>query len=57
MTDMGITAHEVDIRKACLAQMQEEGVKPFGLDLTGLTVETFSAKLVEAQDNAVATGK
>ena len=55
MKDMGITAHEVDIRKACLAQMQEEGYKPFGIDLAGLDVDAFSAKLVEAQENAVAT--
>jgi len=56
MADMGITAHEVDIRPACLAQMQQEGYKPFGIDLTGHTVETFTAKLVDAQENAVATG-
>jgi len=57
MKDMGITAHEVDIRKACLAQMQEENYKPFGIDLTGLDVAAFAAKLVDAQDNAVATGQ
>ncbi len=57
MKDLGITSHEVDIRAACLAQMQEEGYKPFGIDLTGLTVETFSAKLVDAQETAVAEGR
>ncbi len=56
MQHLGITPHEVDIRKACLAQMQEEGHKPFGIDLDGLDVESFTAKLVAAQDNAVATG-
>ncbi|MBS2009009.1 MAG: NAD(+) synthase [Cyanobacteria bacterium SZAS TMP-1] len=54
MKTLGITPHEVDIRKACLAQMQEEGYKPFGIDLTGLDVDAFSAKLVEAQEAAVA---
>jgi NAD+ synthase (glutamine-hydrolysing) len=57
MDDLGITSKTVDIRQACLAQMQEEGYKPFGIDLTGLTVEAFSAKLMEAQETAVATGK
>ncbi|MBU6453753.1 MAG: NAD(+) synthase [Cyanobacteria bacterium REEB67] len=57
MRDLGITAREVDIRKSCLAQMQDEGRTPFGIDLAGLDVESFAAKLVDAQENAVATGK
>lgn len=57
MKEMGITAYEVDIRRMCLAQMQDEGHKPFGIDLTGLTVESFSEKLVQAQENALATGE
>ena len=56
MRSLGITAREVDIRRACLAQMQDEGHKPFGLDISHITVEDFCAKLVEMQDNAVATG-
>lgn len=56
MKELGITAREVDIRKACLAQMQEEGYKPFGIDLDGLDVETFSAKLVAMQDAVGAAG-
>lgn len=56
MESLGITAFEIDIRPMVLAQLQTENYKPFGIDVTGLTVDQFTAKLVEAQDRAVATG-
>lgn len=57
MQHLGITAREVDIRQACLAQMQEEGYKPFGIELKGLDVQRFTALLVAAQEQAVASGQ
>lgn len=57
MKEMGITAFEVDIRQMCMAQMQAEKYKPFGIDLDGLTVETFTDKLVQAQETALAAGE
>ena len=40
MQELGITSHEVDIRPMCLAQMLQEGHKPFGMDLAALAAET-----------------
>jgi NAD+ synthase (glutamine-hydrolysing) len=45
MKQLGVTASEVDIRTLCLEEMRALKHKPFGIDLTGLTVEDFAARL------------
>jgi NAD+ synthase (glutamine-hydrolysing) len=45
MALLGVTAREVDIRAMCLEEMRAVGHRPFGLDLSGLTVEQLSEKL------------
>jgi NAD+ synthase (glutamine-hydrolysing) len=47
MRQLGIETLEADIRGLCLEEMRLLRHKPFGIDLTGLTVETLSAKLRE----------
>ena len=42
---LGVTPASVDIRALCLEELRALGHKPFGLDLTGLTVEQFTDKL------------
>ncbi|MBY0551948.1 MAG: NAD(+) synthase [Candidatus Obscuribacterales bacterium] len=38
---LGVTMKEVNIRARCLLAWQEEGYKPFGIDVTGMTLEAF----------------
>ncbi len=45
MRHLGVSAREVDIRLLCLEEMRALGHKPFGIDLVGLGVEDFTAKL------------
>jgi NAD+ synthase (glutamine-hydrolysing) len=45
MRHVGVSAREVDIRLLCLEEMRALGHKPFGIDLVGLGVEDFAAKL------------
>jgi NAD+ synthase (glutamine-hydrolysing) len=45
MHQLGVTAAEVDIRGLCLEQMRALRHRPFGIDLEGLSVEEFSARL------------
>jgi NAD+ synthase (glutamine-hydrolysing) len=45
MKELGVTAREVDIRNLCLEEMKALGHRPFGIDLEGLTVDSFSARL------------
>jgi NAD+ synthase (glutamine-hydrolysing) len=45
MQQLGVTAAEVDIRHLCLEQMKALRHKPFGIDLTGLSVEDLTQKL------------
>lgn len=45
MHQLGVTATEVDIRALCLEQMRALRHRPFGIDLEGLGVEEFSARL------------
>jgi NAD+ synthase (glutamine-hydrolysing) len=45
MDQLGVTAREIDIRPLCLEQMRALGHRPFGIDLTGLTVEDLTEKL------------
>jgi NAD+ synthase (glutamine-hydrolysing) len=45
MQHLGITAATVDIREMCLLEMKALGHRPFGIDLHGLDVEQFTAKL------------
>lgn len=45
MKFMGVTMFEVDIKARCLQAWHEEGYKPFGIDVTGLSVEQFVEKL------------
>ncbi len=47
MKQLGVTAGQVDIRPMCLEEFRALGSKPFGLDLTGLTVEQLTHKLRE----------
>jgi NAD+ synthase (glutamine-hydrolysing) len=45
MRQLGVTAREVDIRSLCLNEMRALGHRPFGIDLTGLTVEDLTERL------------
>jgi NAD+ synthase (glutamine-hydrolysing) len=44
MTALGVQAREVDIRPHCLEEMRALNHEPFGIDLTGLTVETLTER-------------
>ncbi len=41
---LGVQAREVDIRQLCLDEMRLLGHKPFGIDLTGLTVPELTER-------------
>lgn len=45
MKQLGISAREIDIRLLCLEQWRALGHRPFGIDLTGMTVEQLQAAL------------
>lgn len=45
MTGLKVTQKEVDIRQLCLEEMRAIGHKPFGIDLTGITVPQLMEKL------------
>jgi NAD+ synthase (glutamine-hydrolysing) len=45
MRQLGVTAREVDIRPLCLEEMRALGHRPFGIDLTGLSVEELTERL------------
>jgi NAD+ synthase (glutamine-hydrolysing) len=45
MKELGVSAAEVDIRALCLEEMKALGHRPFGIDLAGLTVDEFAARL------------
>lgn len=45
MRQLGVTIKEVDIRARCLLAWQEEGFKPFGIDVSGMTVKDLVAAL------------
>jgi NAD+ synthase (glutamine-hydrolysing) len=45
MKHLGVSAQEADIRPLCLEEMRLMRHRPFGIDLEGLTVEQFSARL------------
>lgn len=45
MRQLGVAAREVDIRSLCLEEMRVLGHRPFGIDLTGLTVEELTERL------------
>ncbi len=45
MRQLGVTAREIDIRSLCLEEMRALGHRPFGIDLTGLTVEELTERL------------
>lgn len=47
MQHLGVSAAEIDIRSLCLEEMRILGHKPFGIDLTGLTVETLTERLAK----------
>ena len=51
MQHLGVTAREIDIRLLCLEEMRALGHRPFGIALDGLTVETFTAKLLDVPAN------
>ncbi len=42
MRQLGVSAREIDIRPLCLDEMRVLGHRPFGIDLTGLTVEELT---------------
>lgn len=45
MNLLGVTGQEIDIRQICFDEMLALGHKPFGVDLTGLTLEELTRKL------------
>ncbi|OWK38001.1 NAD(+) synthase [Fimbriiglobus ruber] len=45
MTDLGVTAREIDIRPLCLEQLRALGHSPFGISLDGATVDGLSDRL------------
>jgi NAD+ synthase (glutamine-hydrolysing) len=45
MRQLGVSAREVDIRSLCLEEMRILGHRPFGIDLTGLSVEDLTERL------------
>ncbi|MFN4261355.1 MAG: NAD(+) synthase [Gemmataceae bacterium] len=45
MQQLDVTTAEIDIRPLCLEQMRALGHQPFGINLTGLSVEELTAKL------------
>jgi NAD+ synthase (glutamine-hydrolysing) len=45
MRQLGVSAREVDIRSLCLEEMRALGHRPFGIDLTGQTVEQLTERL------------
>jgi NAD+ synthase (glutamine-hydrolysing) len=45
MHQLGVAAREVDIRPLCLEEMRVLGHRPFGIDLTGLSVEELTERL------------
>lgn len=45
MTQLGVSARAIDIRQLCLAELRALGHHPFGIDLTGLSVEEFSDRI------------
>jgi NAD+ synthase (glutamine-hydrolysing) len=47
MQHLGVTAREIDIRELCLNEMRALGHRPFGITLTDLTLESFTAKLID----------
>jgi NAD+ synthase (glutamine-hydrolysing) len=50
MQELEVTASEADIRLLSLEEMKSLGHRPFGIDLTGLTVEDFVRRLEQAPD-------
>lgn len=45
MQHLGVSAREIDIRQLCLDEMRALGHRPFGIDLSSLSVEDFGKKL------------
>lgn len=45
MESLGVSASTVDIRELCLLEMQATNYRPFGIDLSGVTVAEFKEKL------------
>lgn len=45
MRHLSVSSREIDIRSLCLEEMRALGHRPFGIDLTGLSIETFTEKL------------
>jgi NAD+ synthase (glutamine-hydrolysing) len=50
MEQVGVTAREIDIRSLCLEEMRALGHRPFGIDLTGLTVDDLAGRLRQLPD-------
>lgn len=51
MKELGITAEEIDIRQLCLDTFRGLGHRPFGLDLTGLSVEQSVERLAAVPED------
>jgi len=49
MKHLDVTAEEIDIRGLCLEEMRLVGHRPFGIDLTKLTVDELTARLGQIQ--------
>ncbi len=47
MQHLGVAAREIDIRPLCFEEMRTLGHRPFGIALDGLTLETFTPRLLD----------
>jgi NAD+ synthase (glutamine-hydrolysing) len=45
MQQLGVTASEIDIRSLCLEEMRVLGHRPFGIDVRGMSLDEFAARL------------
>lgn len=52
MRDLGITSRQVDIRAMCYEHWKAVGHKPFGIDLSTLTLADFTDKLKDVDGSA-----
>lgn len=52
MRMLRVQSSDIDIRQLCLEEMRALGHRPFGIDLTGLTVEQLTVKLRDLPGSA-----
>jgi NAD+ synthase (glutamine-hydrolysing) len=49
---LGVSKHVIDIKPLCFAVMKAMSMKPFGIDITEMSLETFIEKLKDLPDDA-----